>query len=153
MELFKDEICYFVQNKKNHISFIGCKKCGWSVNHLNLEQEEEIEYSTNNYESTSDFSKRHYTCICKLFESSIICCSRGYENLLLAIPSIAFHSPVPLCSTENTFIVGTSDLAICISRSELNTLYEITKKAKLNAMNKYYQQQKFVKIDIVDKNI
>ena len=151
MDFFGDELCYFIYNDKNHISFIGCKKCGWSINHNNIEEEEKIQTQDDKYESSYQFSKQHFTCICKLFESSIICCDRGYENLLLAIPSIAFHSPNPMGSTENTFIdFGNVDLAISISRKEFRRLYEITNKIKLKAICEYLLKQKFFNINFIN---
>ena len=118
MSLFvKLEDEYYIEGPKNHIAFIGCKKCGYSKYHIDLQDINQIEEFKN-----VNYSEHHFTCLCDLFESSIICCSKGYQNLLFTLPFIAINSPIPFYTTENLFYNGRNEFSISISGTEYTNL-------------------------------
>ena len=108
---------YFVEDSKNHIAFVGCKKCGYSKYHIDPEEINTVEEFEN-----VEFSKHHFTCICNLFKSTIICCTEGYKNMLFALPFIAVHAPLPKYTSKNIIYNGRHELAISISRDDYTKL-------------------------------
>ena len=126
---------YYIEDNKNQIIFTGCKKCGYSKYHIDLKEIEEIDVEEF---KNVEFSKHHYTCLCNLFESSIVCCSKGYKNMLLALPFISSCSSCPLFTAENIFLDGTDKLAISrtdhlkIKSEAINIKNEVTEKYDLN---------------------
>lgn len=128
---------YCIEDPKNHIIFIGCTKCGYSKYHINSEEINHFLEFQN-----VEFSKYHFTCICDLFDSSIICCIEGYQNLLFALPFIAVYSPVPSYTTENLFINARNELAISISRTEYVNLNCIALNIKLEAIKTFHSNNK-----------
>jgi len=68
-----------------------CVSCGYTYTHTdNLE-------ALGNYPS---FVESHYTCICMLFEKSVVCCVRGYSNLLNNVPILSLYTSSPMLNYE-----------------------------------------------------
>ena len=68
-----------------------CGKCGYTYTH------------TKNVQTLHHFPtfvESHFTCICMLFENSVVCCLRGYSNLLTNVPVLAFYTGLPIRSYD-----------------------------------------------------
>jgi hypothetical protein len=65
------------KNTTNIIDFSICKKCKNWKKHCNLIQ------------------NKHKTCICDLLADTVICCLKGYVNLIKDIPYLVLYSPSP----------------------------------------------------------
>ena len=105
-------------------------------------------YLKNHYSLYHDHFERHYTCICLLFESAVICCSRGYSNLLAYVPSVALYSPLPQCTTDD-HINGLNEGIITISKEKFDDLTEKAINAKIEALSNYpYLKSRFLPVKI-----
>jgi hypothetical protein len=114
---------------------IICGSCGYMKNHYSM-NDVAVEY--------------HYTCLCLLFESAVICCSRGYCNLLAHVPSVALYTPIPQCTTED-HIDGIDAGIITISREKFDEISEAAIGAKISALANYpYLKSRFLPVQIVD---
>ena len=68
-----------------------CVSCGYTFTH------------TDHLETLGDypsFVETHYTCVCMLFEKSVVCCVRGYSNLLSNVPVLSLYTNTPLQNYE-----------------------------------------------------
>jgi len=112
-----------------------CGACGYMKNHYNLNDE---------------YIRYHFTCICLLFESAVICCVGGYCNLLAHIPSVALYTPLPQCLTED-HLEGLEDGIIKISKEKFDNISEVSIEAKIAALSNYpYLKSRFLPVQIVD---
>lgn len=114
-----------------------CQYCGY------------VKYHT---ESSGDISSGyHYSCLCLLFESAVVCCSKGYSNLIRYIPSIALYSPLPQCTTQD-HLNGLSGGIVRISKKKFEELTENAIQAKIEALSNYpYLRSKFLPIMFVNE--
>jgi hypothetical protein len=62
----------------------SCEACGYVKSH----KHEDL--------SNVSFKSSHYTCICRLFSGSVMCCVDGYENLMLSIPILSIYTNLPV---------------------------------------------------------
>ena len=112
-----------------------CGACGYMKNHYNLDDE---------------FNKYHFTCLCLLFESAVICCVGGYCNMLAHIPSVALYTPLPQCLTGD-HLAGVENGIIQISKEKFNNISEVAITAKIAAHANYpYLKSRFLPIQIVE---
>lgn len=114
---------------------IVCRSCGYLKNHYSLHDET---------------FERHFTCLCLLFESAVICCTRGYCNLLTNVPSVALYTPLPQCTTED-HIIGLEAGIISISKEKFDDISEKAINAKVSALATYpYLKSRFLPVQIVE---
>ncbi len=103
-----------------------CGACGYTKNHHILDEEND---------------KNHYTCICLLNESFVVCCLRGYENLLSYIPSMALYSPSPQAFTDD-YIMGQQNVSITMSNEKYNKILGESAAVKMSALSEYQRLKK-----------
>ena len=72
--------------------FSKCEKCGYTYTHS-----KNLRYLHH----FPTFVEMHYTCICMLFESGVVCCIRGYSNLLSNVPVLGFYTGLPTQSYDD----------------------------------------------------
>lgn len=125
---------YYITDPKNHIVFVGCLQCGYTKDHCNIEE-------INHIRQDVEFINYHFTCLCDLFKSSVICCNKGYQNMLSSLPFIAIYSPLPTHTTEHVFINNFNELAVSISGKERRKLNTEVLRTKIKAI----KQQNLIK--------
>lgn len=106
------------------MSFRLCINCGYTKLHSQA------------YENDG-FREQHFTCLCNLFESSLVCCSKGYSNLLNAIPSLAMFSPLPQSNAKIDVEILNED-PVGISRHEILQLKQDCFNIRLMALRIYH---------------
>ena len=135
MSLYKNfETEYYIEDPKNHIIFVGCKKCGYSKYHINSQELEQVDVEEF---KNVEFSKHHYTCLCDLFTLSVVCCYKGYQNMLSALPFISGYSFHALYTAENLFLDSGNRLAVSISRNEHLKFMSEADKLQLEAIKQF----------------
>ncbi len=112
-----------------------CGACGYAKNHPILDEESD---------------KNHYTCICLLNESLVVCCLRGYKNLLSYIPSMALYSPSPQAFTDD-YIRGQQSGAITMSNEKYNKILGESAAVRMSVLSEYRCLKKPV-LDILIEN-
>jgi hypothetical protein len=88
---------------------VVCCCCGYTKVHPEVDKDDEA-------------ARNHYTCLCILLESSVICCLNGYDNLVSNIPSLALFAPVPQsCSDDYLKGSGSTEgvIKMTIERSQM----------------------------------
>jgi hypothetical protein len=112
---------------------VVCRYCGYLKHHVNIPESPEL-------------PDEHYTCLCLLFESAVVCCAKGYANLLSYVPSIALYTPIPQCTSED-HISGLETGLVTISREKFFSLTEECIQAKVVALSNYpYIRSSFLPI-------
>jgi hypothetical protein len=107
-------------------------------------------YVKNHYILNDESLKHHFTCICLLFESAVICCVGGYCNLLAYVPSVALYTPLPQCLTED-HLEGVENGIIKISKEKFDIISEAAIASKIAALANYpYLKSRFLPVQIVD---
>ena len=81
-----------------------------------------------------EFNESHYTCLCGIFSDSVICCIRGYENLLMAIPILAIYTNLPTSYYWHLENAVYSELNIRLARLN-DDLVQQCSQVKIYAMN------------------
>jgi len=105
-----------------------CDRCGYTRDHLHSDK-----FLENGY---GFFTQRHNTCLCLLFEASVVCCSKGYSNLLALLPSLAIYAPGPRCITSD-YTNGLAGGVIVMSRDDYMELAENCEGARSAAQTIY----------------
>ena len=106
-------------------------------------------YLKNHYFLNDEVSGHHYTCICLLFESAVICCVGGYSNLLTNVPAVALYTPLPQCTTEE-HILGAERGVIEISKKKFEEISEAAINSKIAALSNYpYLKSRFLPVQII----
>jgi hypothetical protein len=114
---------------------VVCGSCGYVKNHNILN---DAAY------------KQHFTCLCLLFESAVICCTGGYCNLLAYVPSVALYTPLPQCTTDD-HTEGLEAGVIKISKDKFDFISECAINAKVAALSNYpYLKSRFLPVQIVE---
>lgn len=108
------------------MSFRLCENCGFTKIHSK-------EYNN------AEFRTQHFTCLCNLLESSLVCCSQGYSNLLTGIPALAISSPLPQ-STSRLEIDIIAGEEIGISSDEIQYLKQECLKIRILTLALYYHK-------------
>lgn len=104
-----------------------CEKCGYTVTHTkNL-------HSLDNFPS---FAGAHYTCLCMLFEHDVICCVKGYSNLLNNVPMLAIYSSLPTQSYQEWS--QWTQLGTTVDRSQADGFVKSCVEVKKSILNSIY---------------
>lgn len=65
--------------------------------------------------------KGHFTCLCLLHQYQVACCSKGFGNLITAIPHIVLRTPFPMWPASAYF--NTKDGMMCITEFALSKFH------------------------------
>lgn len=106
----------------------SCDKCGYTLTHTK---------DTNVLDNYSNFANSHYTCLCMLFHANVICCVKGYSNLLFHVPILAVYTGLPTHEYEQ-WTLGNELGITFLQRARSEQLMKRCTEIKLSAMNNFY---------------